>query len=232
MEEPSTFSCLAAALGRALAGKLPGREAQLSMAPEGRELPPPENVAATARHAGVLVLLYPREEKPHLLLTRRTGTVAFHKNQVSLPGGTREAGETLLETALREAAEEIGIDRHEVRIIGTLTPLYIPVSGFLVSPFVGSLAAHPSFRPDPIEVAELIEVPIARLLDAAIVGRETWSSAGKPREVPFFSIGGHKVWGATAMVLAELRELLRRLDTRDRRIGRDDERAVKGPAAS
>jgi 8-oxo-dGTP pyrophosphatase MutT (NUDIX family) len=200
-----TLPPLLAELSLALSHQLPGLSAQLQMAPVYRaeilrnRVPPPE-----PREAGVLVLLYPRDGQLYFPLTRRTDTVESHKGQISLPGGAREANESLQETALRETCEELSVCPDDWNVIGPLTPLYIPPSGFLISPFVAYTPMRPTFNPDPIEVAELIETPLELLLDAATVKQEEWNIRGTPVAVPFFQIYGHKVWGATAMVLSEL----------------------------
>jgi 8-oxo-dGTP pyrophosphatase MutT (NUDIX family) len=160
--------------------------------------PPPD-----PKQAGVLVLLYPCSSQLCLPITRRTETVESHKGQVSLPGGTREGGEALEATAVRETCEELGVCPDRWDILGPLTPLYIPPSGFLVHPYVAYAPVRPAFRPDPVEVAELIEIPLSLLLDPATVVREDWLLRGSTVQVPFFYTYGHKVWGATAMVLSE-----------------------------
>ena len=195
---------------RALARPLPGLSAQLRMAPiyrieALRDRTPP----ALTKEAGVLILLYDRDGQLTFALTRRTDTVESHKGQISLPGGAREPGESLQTTALRETCEELRVCLDDWAVLGTLTPLYIPPSGFLISPFVAYTPTHPAFDPDPAEVAELIETPLTLLLDPATVVREEWDLRGTPTMVPFFHIYGHKVWGATAMVLSELVTLLR-----------------------
>jgi hypothetical protein len=123
---------------------------------------------------------------------------------------------------LREAAEETGITPALLQVIGSLTPIYIPVSGFLLTPFVAWTDHRPDFEIDPVEVAELIETPLEELLDPACVHRETWRIDGKEMIVPFYSVLGHKVWGATAMVLAELCALVSGIegDIGARRAGR------------
>jgi 8-oxo-dGTP pyrophosphatase MutT (NUDIX family) len=203
---------------RALTRPLPGLAAQLRMSPAYRiaelrdRTPPP-----APKEAGVLILLYPHHGQLYLPLTRRTDTVENHKGQISLPGGARETGEALQETALRETCEELRAYAEDWAILGSLTPLYIPLSGFLITPFVAYTPTRPTFDPDPAEVAELIETPLALLLDPTTVVREKWEIRGAPVEVPFFRIYSHtrpahgvsKVWGATAMVLSELVTLLR-----------------------
>jgi 8-oxo-dGTP pyrophosphatase MutT (NUDIX family) len=198
-----------AELRLALSHQLPGLSAQLQMAPVYRadvlanRIPPLE-----PKEAGVLVLLYPRDDGLHFPLTRRTDTVESHKGQISLPGGAREGKESLLETALRETCEELSVCPDDWNVIGSLTPLFIPPSGFLINPFVAYTSTLPNFHPDPVEVAELIETPLDLLLNTATVKQEEWNLGGTRVKVPFFHIFGHKVWGATAMVLSELIVLL------------------------
>lgn len=192
-----------------LRGPLPGLAAQLRMVPEPR---PGHKayveVEDTCLKAGVLVLLYVRDGRLSLLLTRRTERVVHHRGQISLPGGERHPGETLETTALREAEEELGLDLGRIRVLGRLTPLYIPPSNFCIYPTVAFLPEAPDLSPQPDEVAEVIEVPVDRLADPACVRRETWRYGGQDHEVPFYEYAGHKIWGATAMVLAELLALV------------------------
>ncbi len=201
------------ALARRLGEPLPGLDAQLEMVPEPRPGTRTwEEAESTCLKAGVLVLLYPRRGRLHLLLTRRTELVLHHRGQISLPGGTRHAGEPLEATAIRETTEELGIPLGGARLLGSLTPLYIPPSNFCIYPTVAFLAEAPdSFRPQPDEVAEVIEAPLDALLDPSAVTRETWVFEGRTMLVPYFAVGENKVWGATAMVLAELARLLRDL---------------------
>jgi 8-oxo-dGTP pyrophosphatase MutT (NUDIX family) len=199
------------ALARRLGEPLPGLAAQLEMVPEPR--PGTRTwveAEATCLKAGVLVLLYPRRVRLHLLLTRRTERVLHHRGQISLPGGTRHEGEPLEATAIRETTEELGVPLDRVRVLGRLTPLYIPPSNFCIYPTVAFVPEAPaSFHPQPDEVAEVIEAPLDTLLDPSAARRETWIFEGRTMLVPFYGLGEHKVWGATAMVLAELVRLLR-----------------------
>ncbi len=180
-------------------GPLPGAAAQRRMSPRPRRLPGDHD---RLTDAAVLILLYPAAGGPSLVLTRRTDTVASHRSQVSLPGGRREEDESLEQAALRECAEELAVDRGAVTLIGRLSPLEVPVSGFRIHPVVGLAAARPAFVPDPREVAEVIEVTLEELPSS--VREETWTEGGRTREVPFYLVAGHKVWGATAMILSEL----------------------------
>ncbi len=122
---------------------------------------------------------------------------------MSLPGGASDPGETLAETALREATEEIGIDPATVRILGELTPVHVLVSGFTLHPVVGVTDVRPDFIPAPGEVQEIVEVSLAKLRDASHIRRGTRVREGVAIEYPYFDLVGHQVWGATAMVLGE-----------------------------
>lgn len=186
---------------------LPGIRAQVTMAPRPRPLRPPDG--STPRQAGVLLLLYPASGPLHLALTVRTADLDYHAGQVALPGGGWEEGDgTLLDTALREAGEELGIVTDELEVLGPLTPIYIPPSHNLVHPFVACMPRRPSFRPDPKEVAELLEVPLSLFLDPSIHREEEWELPAGRVCVPYYAIGPHKVWGATAAILAEFLALL------------------------
>jgi 8-oxo-dGTP pyrophosphatase MutT (NUDIX family) len=191
---------------RALRGPLPGLAAHLRMSLPGRAhapLPRPD-----AREASVLLLIYPRQATLHFVLTQRTEWLGHHSGQISLPGGRREPGDAdVIATALREAREELGIATEQVELLGRLTTLYIPPSNFVVHPVVGYIAAQPVFHPNAREVAELIEVPLALLLDPAT--RQLGPLPGGGPNAPFYRIGKHAVWGATAMVLSEFEMALR-----------------------
>jgi 8-oxo-dGTP pyrophosphatase MutT (NUDIX family) len=130
---------------------------------------------------------------------------------VSLPGGKVDDGETIETAALREAEEEIGVDRATVEVLGRLTPLHIPVSGFLLHPVVGCTSVRPAFQRAEWEVARIIEAPVQLLSDPRIVKREMRTRIVNGQsidiDVPYYDIDGEKVWGATAMVLAEFSAL-------------------------
>ena len=194
---------------RGLRAPLPGLPAQLRMVPEPRPGTKAYfEVEETSLKAGVLVLLYCREGRIRLLLTRRTDRVLHHRGQISFPGGERHPGESLEATALRETQEELGLDLAAVRILGKLTPLYIPPSNFCIYPTVAFLPGTLDFHPQPDEVADIIDVPIEDLIDAKNPKYETWDLGGREAVVPFYEFEGHKIWGATAMVLAEFLVLL------------------------
>ena len=186
----------------------PGLAAQAHMAPRPRPGWPPKK-EITPRRGSVLVLLYPYRGGLHLVLTRRTEQVENHKGQIALPGGKREGDESVEQTALREAQEELGVTPAAVKVLGTLTPLYIPPSDFCITPVVGWTETRPDWQPDSLEVAEVLEVSLRHLADPSTVGEEIQQRGELTVEVPYFSVHGHRVWGATAMVLSEFLAVLR-----------------------
>jgi 8-oxo-dGTP pyrophosphatase MutT (NUDIX family) len=186
---------------------LPGLDAQLRMAPRPRANWDPRRFPEGARTGAALLLLYAHGGAWHIPLTVRGSTLRRHTGQVSLPGGSVDEGESIETAALREAAEEVGIVPAGVDLVGRLTPVTIPVSGFVLHALVGIGRTRPAFRPAEGEVARVLEAPLAALRDPASVKLETrhraWQGETVEIEVPYFDVGGEKVWGATAMVLAE-----------------------------
>ena len=201
-------------LRRALRPPLPGLEAQLRMAPKPRVGWDPEHPPPDLRDAAALVLVYPIDDRPHVLLTVRGAGLRKHTGQVSLPGGAIDPDESIETAALREASEEVGVAPASVRVIGRLTPLQIPISGYMLHPVVGLVETRPSFRRAEWEVARILEVPITRLRNPAAVKRRTRTREiggnSIEIEVPYFEVDGEQVWGATAMVLAEFLALAER----------------------
>jgi 8-oxo-dGTP pyrophosphatase MutT (NUDIX family) len=188
---------------------LPGLQAQLKMTPHPRPGHKTyKEIGNSCFKAGVLLLLYPWKGRLHLILTKRTEKLSHHQAQISLPGGRQDTGESLTQTALREAREELGIVPETVRILGMLTPLYIPPSNYCIYPVVSAVAKRPNFSPSPKEVAETIEVPLGHLLETKNRVEEMWTIRGMSVSVPFYAFQEHKIWGATAMVLSEFLELL------------------------
>jgi 8-oxo-dGTP pyrophosphatase MutT (NUDIX family) len=171
---------------------------------------PPDARDATPRLAAVLVPLYARDGRPHLLFTRRSPQLTSHSGEISFPGGSHDATDrTLATTALREAHEEIGLAPESVSVLGSLAPVFTVVSNFLITPIVGWLGATPApLVPNPAEVVEVIEAPLADLADPSIFHAEEWIRNGRPHPVYFYDLGPYRIWGATARVLRDLLELL------------------------
>ncbi|MCC6626196.1 MAG: CoA pyrophosphatase [Chloroflexi bacterium] len=158
--------------------------------PTGRERP-----------AAVLILLYDVDGEPVTLLTRRSQHVRGHRGEISLPGGAPEPDdESLLATALRECWEEIGVPPAAVTALGQLEPVLTVVTNFAITPFVARLHQM-DFSPNPREVAELIELPLRRLVEPGALREELWERDGVPRTILFYSYGQHVIWGATARIL-------------------------------
>ena len=161
-----------------------------------------------SRQAAALVLLYPIGPRIHLVLTRRAGTLGQHAGQVSLPGGAVDGDESVEAAALREAQEEIGLETADLRIIGRLSPLYIPVSNFALHPVVAVSDTRPTLVPATAEVAYILEIPLDELLDPARLRHGRSWRGDEAITVPYFELHAERVWGATAMVLGELLDLL------------------------
>jgi len=205
------FNRLKEQVALSLAKTLPGEAAQFQMAPLARAtLPIDDATLAGAVKSSVLVLIYPKNKLPHTVLIKRNEYAGVHSAQVSFPGGRFEPHDPDLQhTALREASEEIGLQQDAVDVVGQLSRLYIPPSHFLVQPFVGFHDLSPQFTPDPKEVAHIIELELNTLLDERLVQTRAMElSSGVKTEVPYFAIHGHIVWGATAMILSELKVIL------------------------
>ena len=168
---------------------------------------------ANARKSGVLILFYLKENEPHIVLIQRPIYEGAHSGQIALPGGKiEETDQDIVHTALREANEEVGIIMEDVEVVGKLTDMFIPVSNFLVTPVVGFIDYTPTFIPNKREVAEVIELKLAHL---TIVEELTMNKVkltnGLTMKVPTFEFNQKNVWGATAVILNELRWVLREL---------------------
>lgn len=191
---------------------LPGLDAQLRMAPSPRLGWDPLEFPEGARDGAALLLVYPHDDTLQIALTVRGSGLRNHTGQVSLPGGRVDDGETFEAAAVREATEEIGVDPVTVELLGRLTPLHIPVSGYLLHPVVGYTSMRPAFQRAEWEVARIIEASVSLLSDPAVVKREIRTRVVKGQsidvDVPYFDLDGEKVWGATAMVLAEFCAIL------------------------
>ncbi|MBC8172038.1 MAG: CoA pyrophosphatase [Anaerolineae bacterium] len=185
-------------------------QAQLKMAPVPRGLSSNKPDSTPPRDAGVLALLFPNtDDLLHIVLTRRADALRGHSGQVSFPGGKRDPEDiSFAATALRETCEELGICE-AIEIIGELSQLYIPPSNFNVYPSVGYLPMLPRLLPAADEVAEVFTVPLDLLLDASIHREEIREFGTTKVHVPYYDLCGHKVWGATGIMLSELEHRLR-----------------------
>jgi len=203
---------LSVSLGNRLKHTLPGLESQLIMATKKRiRFPFGKGVPSSAIPSGVLILLYPDNGDIYFVLMRRPDYTGVHSRQISLPGGKYEKTDRdLIETAVREAKEEVGIEPSAVNIIGTLTPLYIPPSSYIVTPVVAWSVKRPEFTRDPREVEEIIEVSLTDFLDDRhIQTRRIKLFMGLSANFPCYYIDKNIIWGATAMILSEFRVILR-----------------------
>lgn len=165
------------------------------------------------KKAAVLMLLYPKNSITHLALIVRNSYPGIHASQIAFPGGkVEDFDSSLSETALRETHEEIGISAKKVTLIRAFTEVYIPPSNFLVSPFLGFAEEELSFNLSPDEVDEVIELPLYQFLDDKIVITVNMSTSYASNiQVPAFQINDHLVWGATAMMMSELKEILKKV---------------------
>jgi 8-oxo-dGTP pyrophosphatase MutT (NUDIX family) len=225
-----TFADALTRLEAGLRTGLPGPQAQARLSPMPRREWPADLNPARVRNAAGLLLMFPKEEKTaeiaesaendlsaprflpnrdaaHIILTVRADALR-HGGQVSLPGGVVDPGETFEQAALREAHEEVALALDEVRVLGALTPLDIPVSGFRLHPIVAVHPTRPRLTPSDGEVARILEVSVDDLLDPGHFVTTERTREGVPFAVPAFRIANVEVWGATAMVLAEFLALL------------------------
>ena len=165
------------------------------------------------KKAAVLMLLYPKDTTTHLALIVRNSYPGIHSSQIAFPGGkVEEIDLSLSQTALRETHEEIGVCPSKVTVIRPFTEVYIPVSNYLVSPFLGYSEEELLFLLSPDEVADIIEFPLSEFLDEKIVVLVDMSTSYASNiQVPAFQINEHLVWGATAMMLSELKEILKKV---------------------
>jgi len=192
---------------------LPGPTAQMTMAPVPVDSDRFQLLERpNARKGGVLILFYPNDHNTLMPLILRPEYDGTHGGQVSFPGGKcEEIDDTVIDTALRESEEEIGIDRRDVTLIGKLSKLYIPPSNFSVEPIVAYTTKRPDFILDPFEVERLLELPVSKFIDPSYIKRKQL----KPRngvilDTPYFHIDEYVIWGATAMMLGELIEMIKR----------------------
>lgn len=209
----SALETFVAKLKHQLQKPLPGQAIQARMSPQFNgdkrfTCPPKPGV----RNGSVLILLYPEQGNLYIPLMQRPVYNGHHSGQISFPGGKEEPEDPdPVFTALREAHEEMGIDPTKVEVLGTLTQLYIPPSNYMVLPVVGWTTHRPAFVPDPFEVAEIIEVALSDLLNEGnIRTARRLLASGFPFHTPCYFVEEQEVWGATAMMLSEFTEVVRK----------------------
>lgn len=189
---------------------LPGVAAQQKMASSVRSLILKNTPDAATRTSAVLILLYPMEGRTHVPLILRPVYKGVHSGQVAFPGGRFEqTDKSLIDTALREAKEEIGILPGTVDVLGMLSPLYIPASNHIVYPVIGAVSYQPAFKADAYEVEKLLEVPLDELQDITRIGsKEIMVRDNIVVQAPYYDLQGQTVWGATAMIISEFLAVL------------------------
>lgn len=166
--------------------------------------------AKLARKSAVLALLYPKENKLHTVFILRSIYKGVHSGQISFPGGSMEPTDSnLMETALREANEELSIVSEKVQILGNLSPIFVPPSNFIIEPYLGFQSEQPHFIADPYEVQGILECPLDALIAPnSLINSKISRADGHSLNVKGFQLNNHLIWGATAMVVEELVEVL------------------------
>jgi 8-oxo-dGTP pyrophosphatase MutT (NUDIX family) len=198
----------------ALSHELPGIEAQLQMASSRRLVELSESLdMSKARKRAVLIPFYADAGQLNMIFMKRPDNTGVHSGQISFPGGrVEEEDQSYVDTALREAEEELSIPRNKVEVLGRITKLFIPPSNFLVQPVVGFLDELPELIPQEEEVAEILHIPLDFLLDEANVRRTNVKLYnGMQISTPAIIYEDRVIWGATAMILSELLHIMRKL---------------------
>ena len=192
---------------------LPAQQSQFKMSPPFRRelLEKYKLKVKGAKKAGVMALFYPGDDAlTYFALILRNAYPGVHSRQIGFPGGKLESTDTsLMAAALREMEEEIGVSQGDVEVIKAMTDLYIPPSNFHVFPFIGMVNDRPRFTIDTGEVQRLIEIPLRDLLDeGSVTTEQVKTSYSRAAEVPAFRFDEHIVWGATAMILSEIKDVI------------------------
>jgi 8-oxo-dGTP pyrophosphatase MutT (NUDIX family) len=188
---------------------LPGKEAQVRMAPSLRNY---TNIIQNNPpiQSAVLLLLYPRDRELLIAYFKRPEYDGHHSGQIAFPGGKwEEKDNTLQETALRETQEEFGLNPERIKILGKLSPLFIPISNMEVTPFVGYINHSPTFTPQPEEVSYIIEIPLKCIIDNTKKTCKVKHRNNIEIETPMYIFENEEIWGATAMITSEFEEIIK-----------------------
>lgn len=217
MKRTAEMKEFAEKLKKEISSGLPGTQIQWALASSDRMVKGfPRFPKADSKEAAVMILLYPVEGTVYTAFIQRPSYEGVHGGQISFPGGKKESSDNdLVHTALRETAEEIGVNITEINVIDTLTPLYIPVSNIIVTPVVGWMEKQPVFVRQEEEVVFIIEADIKTLMDPAIIKMRPFEIRGETIDIKYFAYNDNVIWGATAMILHELFTILRRGDFPD-----------------
>lgn len=205
------YSSILTYLKETLLGELPGMEAHHKMLPPGRRLKTFDHELSLVKPSSVLLLLFPEGDQIYICLTKRPPTMTFHPGQISFPGGKVEKEDSSAEmTALREAREEVGIDPSSIEILGKLSDLYVEVSKFSIQPFLAWADKKPEFLVNAGEVEELILFPLSDFIANEIISEIELDTVTGPLRIRYYPFNGEIIWGATAMILSELIEILKK----------------------
>lgn len=205
------YSAVKTYLKETLQGELPGIRAHSKMLPPGRRLKTYDNEISSVKLSSVLLLLFPEGDQLYICLTKRPQTMKHHPGQISFPGGKVEKEDRSAEmTALREAKEEVGINPDAIEILGKLSDLYVEVSKFSIQPFLAWADQKPDFLVDYGEVEELILFPVSDFVTNEIISETEIETVTGPLQIKYYPYNGEFIWGATAMILSELIEILKK----------------------
>jgi len=193
---------------------LPGLASHLKMAPKHRvqDLINKSDDARNAQKSAVLILFFQESNELKMIVIRRSSYVGIHSGQIAFPGGRFETEDIdVRTTALREIEEEIGILREDIEIIGRLSDIYVPPSNFLISVFVGYLEVKPTYKMQEREVDEVIEIPVTEFFKPDVIKQKDFyvNSIKAASDAPYFDVNNAEIWGASAMVISELLDILK-----------------------
>jgi len=210
----STFNSFCNKLQSKLSEPLPGEDAHLKMASNVRLGELKFNSSKKpARLSSVLILLYLNNNKIYTSFILRPKYDGVHSGQVAFPGGRQEKEDkSIIHTALREAKEEVNIEQSKITVLGTLSDLFIPPSNYLVTPVLAFSDCPPDFIPQESEVEKIIEANISFLFDETLVKRKTLIVRNTKIDAPYYKVNEQTIWGATAMILSELKEVIKSIN--------------------